>query len=231
MKLIFLLLAILAAPLTANANEIIAKPPPTHVFFFSGHGSTQAQIGEWERSVVANGFTFEGIRYPADKAGFRPAMRASPPIAQRLTMQMRKMLHDNGQQKFLLVGHSSGSVIATEVANRAPLSAVVGLLILDGFTPKPAIQALVPVVCWSAVNGKDRKLVSFNQTGMQSCPVHHEFVAKGCKTQMCLHFSLVNLNAPAKLNEKNYAKQGFAKLKPNLAWLKNLPVSVPAEKR
>lgn len=110
----------------------------------------------------------------------------------------------NPNQKYLLVGHSAGSIYAMNIAkasgiiNRSRLT----LIVLDGFRPKE-IPANIRTVCWSARNKSGKKSRNYSSMQSDTCNEKYTMNADHCdsSSEWCLHFSVANPSTPAKLTD------------------------------
>lgn len=130
---------------------------------------------------------------------------------------------ENVNKEYVIAGHSSGAKWANMVALRAKNPKRIKLRDLDGFAPdNPGrVPQAVDRVCWRATNGKglnSRNFKSMN-TG-RNCGSVKTHTAPHCKTQWCLHFSMINPNVPANLHDKSWVAQGYKGCKMNSAWAK-----------
>lgn len=116
--------------------------------------------------------------------------------------------------KFTLVGHSSGARYSNYLAARVKNPGRITVVALDGFAPRGLPKA-VNTVCWKANNGRG---VSSRNAGSMAkgngCKIVKTQVAKRCETPWCLHFALVNTNAPARLNGGNFISSGYNSCRP-----------------
>lgn len=123
-------------------------------------------------------------------------------------------------KKFIVVGHSSGSVHAEHVVQGVRDKSKVRLVLLEGIG-SPQNQKGVETSCWYAKSGAK---MGFNGPAMndkKNCP--HGVTAidtPQCRDNpLCLHVSLVNSNAPADLTRANVFVHGLENCKGNRAWL------------
>lgn len=119
--------------------------------------------------------------------------------------------------RYVVAGHSSGARYSNEIGFKVKDPQNLTIISLDGFHPKK-IKGRVDTACWSANNG--RGLVSKNAFSMtaENCGRVRSFSAPHCETAWCLHFSLVNLVAPKRLNGKTFRAMGYRNCLANSQW-------------
>lgn len=194
----------------------------TAVMFFGGHGANDTQMRNWEKSTqsikgLKLEFSFRGIPYPSKSPLYSSAIKDGQLQIEALV----KEIDDTPTKEFILVAHSSGSALAIEIAKQIKNPKRIKLIILDGFSPPQDLQSRIQTQCWAASAGENKKIHSINYLGMQKCQFHQEYRPYRCATPMCLHFSLVNLNATLEtINDKNYKETGYKNVSPNLNWMK-----------
>lgn len=199
----------------------------TAVMFFGGHGANNIQMENWEKSAQSikglnSEFSFRGIPYPSKSPLYQSAIQDG----QSQIKALIKEIDDKPTKEIILVAHSSGSALAIEIAKQIKTPNRIKLIILDGFSPSQDLQSRVQTQCWTATAGDNEKIRSINYAGMKKCQSHQEFRPYGCATPMCLHFSLVNLNAKTEtINDKNYKETGYKNVFPNLSWLREFSSS------
>lgn len=209
-----------------------AAPPPEKplVVFFGGYRSTQADMNAWAsaaRRSRGQSFDFLAIAYPANTSFVeREAVLANNVVIDAIAGQIKA----TPNRTFVVVGHSSGGGVAAAVVQEAGGGRKnVRLIVLDdgianNFKPPPGFDTARQVECWSAVSGS---LGSLDRVPTRaSCKNYHEMRASSCRTPFCLHFALVNLNAPPDLNKDtafvvapNGTTGGYRNLRVNLSWL------------
>ncbi len=189
------------------------------LIFFGGHGSSKADMDSWnaqasEKYSDNSELQIRSHALPTKNWSQKMVLADASGLIQEVTQQIDK---SNGKVDYYLAGHSSGSAIATEVARRVKSKSNLHLVILDGFYPD-GISDEVDTSCWSA-RSADGPLKSINYAGMKQCSNFHELKVSGCRTEMCLHFALVNQKAPRLgITQSNYLATGFKDLKVFLAW-------------
>jgi hypothetical protein len=202
----------------------IASADQKSVIFFGGHGSNQEQIDRWVKAAqkipgVNSEFTFSGILYPSKSASKDGAIRDGKIEIERI---VREINNGPADKEYILVGHSSGSALASEVASLAKNSKRIKLVILDGFRPSEKLQSTVSTKCWSARSATQNDLKGLNYEGMKDCVSFDELLPYGCQNSMCLHFSLINADASkVGVSSNNYKIKGYEGLQPNMIWLKD----------
>lgn len=194
----------------------------TQVIFIGGHGSTTAQMYEWQlqaqKKSTYDGVLFRGIALPSRHFSQEQVLKDGVGTVEGL---VKEIDNSNGDQRFVIVGHSSGSAIANEVARRVKNSkrSVIKLVVLDGFFPSQ-VPKEIETTCWSAVSA-ETGLPTLNTNYMKNCANYQEMKPYGCKDKMCLHFALVNSSAPqVGISSSNYPTLGYKELAPNLNWLR-----------
>ena len=234
-KMILVTFLLFAVSARAESNPI--------VIFFSGTGSTQTDMDNWEQSAkqqCGTQYHFQGVPYRAGgdytRAG---ALSGAAPDIRKLS----DAILSNPNQKYIISCHSSGcagaDALAEKVAGKSNYAKnILELNNLEGFRPSPDLQKKIPTTCWSAKNPDVKKFtkrikirgsnsyqtISQDPTGlnwgsMSSCG-HHEVLTTNtsCRSQWCEHWSLVNKGASASSPNPKDSKTGA--FKANLAWLK-----------
>jgi len=129
---------------------------------------------------------------------------------------------DANEVGFVVAGHSSGAAYAERLVQAVQDKSKVRLVLLEGFG-SPKNQKGVQTSCWYAKNGS---LSGFNAPSMLNpkvCPGGaHASEAAWCKTKVCLHVSLVNLNTPANLSPATVAKEALQNCQGNRDWIDKL---------
>ena len=178
--------------------------------YIGGFGTTAAQMQVWQQKASKRfKGRVEAYAFPSEYSGEKEVL--ADPLSQSLIRQLSSRLNRN-RDSVVLVAHSSGSAIATEVAKR--LRGKHKYVVLDGFTPTGLGDGIL-LSCWS-VSGAP------NQAAMQACgnAAYRQGLLRGCYSRLCRHFVLVNLNA-AKLNldNNNYKALAYRNLVLNFEWL------------
>jgi hypothetical protein len=123
-------------------------------------------------------------------------------------------------EKFIVVGHSSGSAHAENVVKGVRDKSKVRLVLLEGIG-NPKIQESVETSCWYAQDGAK---MGFNGPVMRD----KKNCLRGAKAidtpqchgnVLCLHISLVNNKAPADLTRANVFVRGLENCEGNRKWL------------
>ncbi len=225
-------LALAALAATALLGAAPRPPAKPLVIFFGGYASTPADMTAWaiaaRRSIYGKTFDFQAIAYPPNVSFVESdAVKADSVIIEALAGQ----IDASPNRKFVVVGHSSGAGLAAALIERVRNGGRKNLRMVilddgvdDGFKPPPGFDADRQVECWSAVNGP---MAASNREQTQAfCRNYHELKSATCRTAYCLHFSVVNLGAPADLTENsafvihpNGTTGGYQNLKVNLSWL------------
>jgi pimeloyl-ACP methyl ester carboxylesterase len=200
------------------------------VIFFGGYTSTGVDMQNWlaavRNSSHGKDFTFEAVPYPAiDSPVEADAVKAAAATIDAKVREIRAA----PDTAFIVVGHSSSASTAARVVEQLPNRRNIKLVILDdgvdeGFVPPAGFDPKTQVECWSVVNGT---LHSFNRgPTMAFCRNYHEIQAPACRTEVCLHFAIVNQGAAADLTEQvafsrlaDGSTGGYRNLKPVLVWL------------
>lgn len=121
-------------------------------------------------------------------------------------------------RKFIVAGHSTGAVHAEHLAQRVKNKSKVHLVLLEGYG-SPLNQRGVETTCWYSRNGA---MQGFNAGSMLDPKVcaggANPFDAPWCKTNVCLHVSLVNLHAPEDLTRGTIG-DAFKNCQGNRVWL------------
>lgn len=227
----FALLVALASLVSGSAAVAASAPAKPIVIFFGGYSSTATDMRNWVSAAsraptYGQDFTFEAVPYPAIDS---PVESDAVAAAAATITATAATISASPDRSFIIVGHSSAAGIAANVVERVKNRRNVKLIILDdgvddGFKPPPGFNSSAQVECWSVVNGA---LVSFNRgAAMAFCRNYHEMQASGCRTDVCLHFAIVNANAlPDLTYDTAFAVAGdgstggYRNLKVNLSWL------------
>lgn len=185
-----------AAPEESAAN--------TEVIYFGGYGATDAQVTCWAGGVKGSSENVTAIQYPPGApSGLNRAVERLP--------KYKKLLQDikaNPNRKFKVAGHSSGSQYANNLVewmldNGVP-AANIELSNLDGFKASSSLRAKVKWQCWSATNGR----INSNNYSTE-CKI---LKTNRCQTKWCLHFMLVNSEAPNDLSGGgDFIRRGYAR--------------------
>lgn len=156
-------------------------------------------------------YVFDAVAYPGSKQYYADALKAGKSI---ITKYVKEINASTGK-KYVLVGHSSGSAFAIEIAKKVKDPKQVSIIILDGFFPPLDLQKKTSIFCWGAYNASDLTIESTNYKLMKTCQQFREYPSNICKTPDCLHFSFLD----AKNAIVSYSQINFTKLVPNLEWL------------
>lgn len=182
------------------ANQAFAGD--TKYIFFGGAQSDKATL-----DTCLPGSNFERFAYPITSE-------------ERTALLKEINLHPN--TSYVLVGHSSGSASAIEIASDKKLKnrEHVSLVDLDGFSPRE-VPAPIRRVCWRAKNEKNLESRNYAvMTQENGCDEVHTQTATNCNTVWCLHFLLVNPSTPADLDESSMGESGYLGCTTkNLGWL------------
>ena len=176
----------------------IARASDNKIFLFGGVASRKAEISSCYRDP-----RYTNFGYPAED-------QVAKVVAE---------INNHPDKAYTIAGHSSGAQYANMVAQQVENPERITLVDLDGFAPRN-VPAAVKRVCWKAVNGKG--LSSRNAGSMtagNNCQIVKTHLAPACRTKWCLHFSLVNPNAPEDLNSATWRTHGYRDCTPNLEWL------------
>ena len=196
------------------AKSQVDPDSDTKVIFFGGFRATAAQMKCWADGVTIPNADVTAIPYPAG------ATYKQNRAIERMGMyqSLKKEIQANPNRKFEVAGHSSGSQYANQLVewmlqNGVPAENI-HLVNLDGFRAPPSLQSKVKTDCWSASSGR-----------LQSNNFKSEckrFQAPTCRTQWCLHFSLVNKEAPSNLQGgSDFVQRGYDKknCQTNVDWI------------
>jgi len=120
-------------------------------------------------------------------------------------------------QKYIVAGHSSGAVHAERVGRKVRNPDQIKLVLLDGYGDEKVQDRVKDSSCWYAMRGNSGSLNS--ESMKKICKHPKKYEDDHCNTAWCLHFSLVNSNAPADLRQGTFRAQGYANCKANLRWV------------
>jgi len=206
-------------PLICFANSTEGSMP--QVVFFGGYGSNQNQMTQWKSTAeknikYKNKFKFESVLINANKPDKATVVASNK---NEINAWVEKIDNSSQDSHFILAGHSSGSALSNEIARKVKHKSKIELVVLDGYSSAD-ILGLKNSFCWSSADADDAKKISLNMNSMKKCKNYFELKQKGCTNSMCLHFSLVNLNAAkVPVTSKNFKANGYDQLVPNLMWL------------
>ena len=132
--------------------------------------------------------------------------------------ELAQQLVDNPTDANVIVGHSSGSAIADELAEIAGElrdKPNFRLIVLDGFGLPLSLFRKVDVACWSARN---QDHMSLNWHEMKATGAFREMLIPWSGPGLwALHFYLVNSNATPETVDR--IVDGYRDCKTNLQWL------------
>jgi hypothetical protein len=208
-KLFFLSLAL--GFFSAHAGSAFTGSKPLMIYF-GGYGATAAQMQTWERgcrSSYGAYYEFEGNRYRGRGASERAALDGAQPDIDRYV----KMIKDNPDREFIIVGHSSAGSVPAAIARRLPSAAKVKIVDLDGFSTGCNQQDRFPTVGVSTDRGGGR-CRNVWQPRWPNCPA-----------TWCGHFRILNRNASASTS----ISSGYSNFQCNLDWMNRFPSSQRAE--
>jgi hypothetical protein len=186
------------------------------VFYIAGFKSTPNEIQSWKKQVQKNQiynphFSVEAFHLPSTQPSKEAVLKEGKKLVDLIVSEIDK---SPSGSEFVLAGHSSGSALTNEIAKRVKTKSKIKLVVLDGFAPTEVPQQ-VEVTCWSAMN-PNTGLKSMNTESMKSCSDYREIKSVNCRTQQCLHFSIINSAVPPGLSDLS---RGYENLNPNLQWL------------
>jgi len=138
--------------------------------------------------------------------------------------QLVKEINGAPGRKYVVAGHSSASVFAERVGRKITRPAQMRLVLLDGYGAND-VQRRVETDCWYARGPQGQE--SLNASSMkrqggacnQRLSRTYALKAEHCRTSWCLHFALVNRNAPAELAVGSWASRGYENCRPFLDWI------------
>lgn len=157
-------------------------------------------------------FDFLAIPLLSEKSDYTSVINATKERVIRISQDLSNLPH----KKIILVGHSSGSLMAIEISKRVK-DKELALVSIDGFAPTNLVPQHIPQTCWTAINGTLR---SYNYSTAMTCKNVYIYKDTKCTNSMCLHFELINLSSAAlNITSQNFRKIGYADLKLNLIWL------------
>lgn len=198
------------------------------VIFFGGHGADGDAMSEWTaaaRAKCGGKYEFVAAPYPP---GATPDRASVDSHDGDLVRRFINLIDKNPQRPVVIVGHSSASAIADAVAAKISKPSRAKLVVLDGFHPDEALQERIQTACWSSQEGRLTSPNFFKERAACGSNFHIETVG-GCRSSMCMHFKLVNLNADPDLTggkssrdpDHGYVIKGYSHLNVNLDWLTN----------
>jgi hypothetical protein len=158
------------------------------VYFFGGYRSTRDNVSAWCSSLEKKQSKVTAIGWPYPIA----ATAAGPLKRWNFSESVAKLIRVDTDD-CLIVGHSSGCMIANDVAAMALALGAKNfkLIVLDGAAPKqPKLLSLPGTMLWGAeCNG----VRSLNYGALKGKNNFHSYPAKVTQ-KWPLHFSLLNLN-------------------------------------
>jgi hypothetical protein len=223
----------------ANAASSVASEADDRplVIFFGGHGASGDQMQDWENastSKCGSHFAFKAMPYPPGANEHRSSVEgAMGPTVDKSLAIIADYMRQNPNRKVVIVGHSSGSAIADQVASMVASPDRATLITLDGFHPSPHLQSRMhQTECWSSEQpaAPGQSALKSPNYGTQSggCGANFRvFETNGCVSRMCMHFRLVNKRVDPDLEggegsrdpDHGYRVKGYSNLSPNLDWL------------
>ncbi len=209
-KMKFILIFSLLAPLEAKAEEV-------KLFFFGGYRTTPEIMRCWEegaRRKFPGTYNFEGIAFPAGSGSDSAIKEASGEIR-----RIVEEINAHPENRYIIVGHSSGAAISNRVAEQAAKPGRLKLFDLDGFAAGAALRKKIPSTeCWASEN--QAGLHSRNYSAMATCGEKMRvYQDNHCKTALCLHVALFVKNAPADMGHDPTLPR-LASCDSNMDWLK-----------
>lgn len=208
--------------------SIVASGADTRplVIYLGGAKASDAQMRCWEAgakrdSRYGSKIDFKAYAFPACRDLNHGCYQE--PVAKKYVDQIAESLA-NESRPLIIVGHSTGSDLANELAMKLKDKNIMRLIDIDGYGVPANWNPSFPVTCVSAIgvnsSGQEFRSPYYNSThGL--CP-HRELRdmrISGCDTPMCLHFRMVNKSAPSNLNGSTYGDHGYAGCTTNLDWL------------
>lgn len=224
----------------------LSNAKTTKVIYFGGVGATRDQMDIWKEAArtkiaklklespddYSGDYTFESYPYPAGGNFQKDAAITAG------KKQINSIIDDINQDtskdtNYVLVGHSSGSALSNEIADRIKDQKKVSLVVLDGFLPSQKLLDKETTKCISA-RSSTSIAVSLGYNTMQKCgPRHSEIRTNICtksEDNMCLHFATVDSSEGIKeMTSGSYSAFAYKKnnknekknLDPNLDWLRS----------
>jgi hypothetical protein len=197
-----------------------AAAEPTTLFYFGGFGATQAQVNQWKEGASSIGIVHV-YPYPA---GANSSAESAVAVGRASILDAVNKINALESGRIVVVGHSSGSALSKAVARQVQDPQKIELVSLDGFFIDAGLRSRVKKAsCWYAEN-RVTGLQSNNAGSMRgncgsSAKKYND--NSHCRAQWCLHFSLVNKNAPADLGGGgDFMRRGYLNNVSNLEWLK-----------
>jgi hypothetical protein len=191
------------------------------VFYFGGYHASWDDVLAWAASAIMQepNLDVTGYAWPAGVPSW-----PEESVVQGAEKLIKTAVGDIEQCRadlIYLVGHSSGCAIANAVEKRlqkVTQRALVGLVALDGYSPKGAQLQRWTTQVWGAMcDGQPSK----NFPGPAGGARHiYQVPVKNCKQLWPLHFVLVN--AAARDNKVTGTSNGYDNCVANLVWLPKL---------
>lgn len=190
----------------------------TTMLFFGGDGFNQEQSECWENGTKNypnyKDIKFRAFKYPAQA---KHVAASAVAMGQNTISEVVAEINSHPTQKFVIVGHSSGTSIANEVARLVKDPKQIELINLDGYIASADLQKRVKYSCVFA-EGRTGLLSMAVKYIKNSCTTIQKYADDHCDTQWCLHFSLVNKKSPSNLGKDDFAKKGYDGCATNLDW-------------
>lgn len=211
----------------------VSNAKTTKVIYFGGVGATRAQMETWQNEATAKAalssteemsFSFRGVPYPNTTLYDRKSVISA---GKSEISSIIKEIRNNPDTNYILVGHSSGSALSNEIAEKMNDPKRISLVVLDGFLPSEKLQRYSTTSCFSA-RSTDSKLFSPNYKYMERCKHFTSIKTDICRNPTCLHFSVVNANPIIQnIRKGRYSKYSYNKIDPYLDWLPAERLGVP----
>ncbi len=209
------------------------------VLFFGGAGTDSAQMEKWHSGMIESlrksglkesAYTFREYAYPPKAAEEKKsALKFGNSLIESIILEMNES--GNREIQYILVGHSSGSAISNAIASRAQNKGRLTHVVLDGFHPDK-LKDQGTTICYTSHSSLDPKLKSPNHPGMVACNPpgdnQRDLSINYCKTEKCLHYTVVNSNpAIGKIRNNDPSAKFYDQIIPFTDWLPK--IAVPSE--
>lgn len=190
-------------------------------FYFGGYNASWDDVVAWGTSASMQVPNMVVNVYPWPAGAPSWPEDSVVKSAEKLIMKAVADVEKSRADLIYILGHSSGCAIANEVERRlqnVTKRAIIGLVALDGYTPKGSQLGRFTTQVWGAMcDGQPSK--NFPDPGVVGRHIY-QVPVKNCKKLWPLHFVLVN--AAARDGKVTGTSDGYDDCVANLIWMPKL---------